>query len=51
MTDHNRTGIQPRRAGLARKLKLRELAAKAQSLPAPLDLVHVTSVGAGRENC
>ena len=38
MTDHNRTGIQPRRAGLARKLELRELAAKAQSLPAPLDL-------------
>jgi hypothetical protein len=49
MTDVNRTGIQPRRAGLAQKRELRELAAEARPLPGPLDLIHVTSVGAGRE--
>jgi hypothetical protein len=49
MTDHNHAGIRRRRAGLAQKRELRDLAAEAQPLPGPLDLVHVTSVGAGRE--
>jgi hypothetical protein len=49
MTDPNPVGIRRRRRGLAQKRELRELAADAQPLPRALDLVHVTSVGAGRE--
>jgi hypothetical protein len=49
MTEPNPVGIRRRRRGLAPKRELRDLAADAQPLPEPLDLVHVTSVGAGRE--
>src|SRR6516164_5591002 len=49
MTEPNPGGIRRRRHGLAPKRELRDLAADAQPLPAALDLVHITSVGAGRE--
>jgi hypothetical protein len=49
MPDANPVGIGRRRYGLSPKHELRDLAADAQPLPTPLDLVHVTSVGAGRE--
>jgi hypothetical protein len=49
MTDINVVGIRRRRIGLAPKRELRDLAANASALPSPLDLVHVTSVGAARE--
>jgi hypothetical protein len=45
----SRTGINRRRRGLAANRELQSLAAGANPLPRPLDLVHVTSVGAGRE--
>jgi hypothetical protein len=46
MPDANPVGIRRRRYGLSPKHELRDLAADAQPLPTPLDLVHVTSVGA-----
>jgi hypothetical protein len=49
MTDSNPVSIRRRRHGLAQKRELRHLAANAQPLPRPLDLVHITSVGAGQE--
>jgi hypothetical protein len=49
MSDPNHVGIRRRRPGLAHKRELRDLAATATPLPKPLDLVHVTSVGAARE--
>jgi hypothetical protein len=49
MTDPNTAGIRRKRPGLAPKRELRDLAAAVQPLSGPLDLVHVTSVGAGRE--
>jgi hypothetical protein len=49
MTDPNPVGIRQRRPGFAPNRALRGLAAKAGSLPGPLDLVHLTSVGAGRK--
>jgi hypothetical protein len=45
----SRTGINRIRSGLAANRELRSLAAGANPLPKPLDLVHVPSVGAGRE--
>ena len=42
-------GIRRKPYGLAHNPELRRLAADPRLLPAPLDLVHVTSVGAGRE--
>ena len=49
MRDPNPAGIQRRRSGLATKRELRDLSANSGPVPEPLDLVHVTSVGAGRE--
>jgi hypothetical protein len=49
MTEQNSPGIKRRPRGRPDKRELRQLAAGAKSLPQPLDLVHVTSVGAGRE--
>ena len=49
MADPNPVGIRRRRYGLAPKCELRDLAVAVRPLPGPLDLVHVTSVGAGRE--
>jgi len=49
MTDLNPGGIRRKPYGLAQNPELRCLAADARPLPTPLDLVHITSVGAGRE--
>ena len=49
MADTNLVGIRRKPHGRAQKRELRDLAANAQPLPVPLDLVHITSVGAGRE--
>jgi hypothetical protein len=49
VADPNLAGIRRRRPGLSPKRELRDLAASVKTLPTPLDLIHVTSVGYGRE--
>ena len=49
MTDSKSAGIRRRRPGLPQKRDLRDLATNARPQQASLDLVHITSVGAGRE--